>query len=231
MKKTFQFLQGEVLLINKPLHWTSFQLVNKLRWLIKRKLGIKKIKVGHAGTLDPLASGLMIICTGKKTKEISQHQAAEKEYIAKLKLGATTPSYDGETEETYFYPTKHISKELVIGVCDQFIGEIEQLPPIFSAIKVKGKKLYESARKGNKVEIKPRIIRVNELEIINMDLPYIKLRVSCSKGTYIRSLAHDLGKAMNTGAWLCELQRTKIGSETIKNAIDINDFQEMIKSL
>ena len=231
MKKTFQFLEGEVLLINKPLHWTSFQLVNKLRWLIKRKLGIKKVKVGHAGTLDPLASGLMIICTGKKTKEISQHQAAEKEYIATLKLGATTPSYDGETEETYFYPTKHISKELIISVCNRFIGEIEQLPPIFSAIKVKGKKLYESARKGNKVEIKPRIIRINELEIINMDLPHIKLRVSCSKGTYIRSLAHDLGKAMNTGAWLCQLQRTKIGSETIKNAIDINDFQQMIKSL
>ena len=231
MKKTFQFLEGEVLLINKPLHWTSFQLVNKLRWLIKRKLGIKKIKVGHAGTLDPLASGLMIICTGKKTKEISQHQDAEKEYIATLKLGATSPSYDGETEETYFYPTKHISKELVISVCNQFIGEIEQFPPIFSAIKVKGKKLYESARKGNKVKIKPRIIRINELEIIKMDLPYIKLRVSCSKGTYIRSLAHDLGKAMNTGAWLFELQRTKIGSETIKNAIDINDFQQMIKSL
>ena len=231
MKKTFQFLEGEVLLINKPLHWTSFQLVNKLRWLIKRKLGIKKIKVGHAGTLDPLASGLMIICTGKKTKEISQHQAAEKEYIATLKLGATTPSYDGETEETYFYPTKHISKELIISVCNRFIGEIEQLPPIFSAIKVKGKKLYESARKGNKVEIKPRIIRINELEIINMELPYIKLRVSCSKGTYIRSLAHDLGKALSSGAWLYELQRTKIGSETIKNAIDINDFQQMIKSL
>ena len=231
MKKTFQFLEGEVLLINKPLHWTSFQLVNKLRWLIKRKLGIKKIKVGHAGTLDPLASGLMIICTGKKTKEISQHQAAEKEYIATLKLGATTPSYDGETEETYFYPTKHVSKELIISVCNRFVGEIEQAPPIFSAIKVKGKKLYESARKGNKVEIKPRIIRINELEIINMDLPYIKLRISCSKGTYIRSLAHDLGKAMKSGAWLCELQRTKIGSETIKNAIDINDFQQMIKSL
>ena len=195
----------------------------------KKEAWHKKIKVGHAGTLDPLASGLMIICTGKKTKEISQHQAAEKEYIATLKLGATTPSYDGETEETYFYPTKHISKELIISVCNRFIGEIEQLPPIFSAIKVKGKKLYESARKGNKVEIKPRIIRINELEIINMELPYIKLRVSCSKGTYIRSLAHDLGKAMNTGAWLCELQRTKIGSETIKNAIDINDFQQMIK--
>ena len=231
MKKTFQFLEGEVLLINKPLHWTSFQLVNKLRWLIKRKLGIKKIKVGHAGTLDPLATGLMIICTGKKTKEINQYQAAEKEYIATLKLGATTPSYDGETEENYFYPTKHISKELIISVCNRFIGEIEQLPPIFSAIKVKGKKLYESARKGNKVEIKPRIIRINELEIINMDLPYIKLRVSCSKGTYIRSLAHDLGKAMKSGAWLCELQRTKIGFESLKNAIDINDFQHMIKSL
>lgn len=231
MKKTFQFLEGEILLINKPLHWTSFQLVNKLRWLIKRKLGINKIKVGHAGTLDPLASGLMIICTGKKTKEISQYQAAEKEYIATLKLGATTSSYDGETEEAYFYPTKHISKEFIMSVCDQFIGEIEQLPPIFSAIKVKGKKLYESARKGNKVEIKPRIIRISELEVIKMDLPYIKLRVSCSKGTYIRSLAHDLGKAMNTGAWLFELQRTKIGSETIKNAIEINDFQQMIKSL
>ena len=231
MKKTFQFLEGEVLLINKPLHWTSFQLVNKLRWIIKKKLGIKKIKVGHSGTLDPLASGLMIICTGKKTKEISQHQAAEKEYIATLKLGATTPSYDGETEETYFYPTKHISKELIISVCNRFIGEIEQLPPIFSAIKVKGKKLYQSARKGNKVEIKPRIIRINEIEIISMDLPYIKLRVSCSKGTYIRSLANDLGKAMNTGAWLCKLQRTKIGSKALKNAIDINDFQQMIKSL
>tara|TARA_B100001093_G_scaffold49683_1_gene42179 strand:+ start:9777 stop:10472 length:696 start_codon:yes stop_codon:yes gene_type:complete len=231
MKKTFQFLEGEVLLINKPLHWTSFQLVNKLRWLIKRKLGIKKIKVGHAGTLDPLATGLMIICTGKKTKEISQHQAAEKEYIATLKLGATTLSYDGETEENYFYPTKHISKELITKTSARFLGEIEQTPPIFSAIKVKGKKLYESARNGNKVEIKPRIIRINELEIINMDLPYIKLRISCSKGTYIRSLANDLGKAMNTGAWLCELQRTKIGSKTLKNAIEINDFQHMMKSL
>ena len=231
MKKTFQFKEGEVLLINKPLHWTSFQLVNKLRWLIKRKLGIKKIKVGHAGTLDPLATGLMIICTGKKTKEIAQYQAAEKEYIATLKLGAITPSYDGETEENYFYPTKHISTELITKTCARFLGEIEQSPPIFSAIKVKGKKLYESARKGNNVEIKPRIIRINELEIINMDLPYIKLRVSCSKGTYIRSLANDIGKAMNTGAWLCELQRTKIGSNTLKNAIEINDFQHMMKSL
>ena len=229
MKKTFQFKEGEVLLINKPLHWTSFQLVNKLRWLIKRKLGIKKIKVGHAGTLDPLATGLMIICTGKKTKEINQYQAAEKEYIATLKLGATTASYDGETEENYFYPTKHISHELITKTCTRFLGEIEQIPPAFSAIKVKGKKLYESARKGNEVEIKPRKIRINELELMNIDLPYIQLRVSCSKGTYIRSLAYDLGKALNSGAWLYDLKRTKIGSNTLNNALDIQAFQQMMK--
>tara|TARA_B100000945_G_scaffold16426_1_gene12167 strand:+ start:309 stop:998 length:690 start_codon:yes stop_codon:yes gene_type:complete len=229
MKKTYQFKEGEVLLINKPLHWTSFQLVNKLRWLIKRKLGIKKIKVGHAGTLDPLATGLMIICTGKKTKEINQYQAAEKEYIATLKLGATTASYDGETEENYFYPTKHISHELITKTCTRFLGEIEQIPPVFSAIKVKGKKLYESARKGKEVEIKPRKIRINELELMNIDLPYIQLRVSCSKGTYIRSLAYDLGKALNSGAWLYDLKRTKIGSNTLNNALDIQAFQQMMK--
>ena len=229
MKKTFQFLEGEVLLINKPLHWTSFQLVNKLRWLIKRKLGIKKIKVGHAGTLDPLATGLMIICTGKKTKEINQYQSAEKEYLATLKLGATTPSYDGETEENYFYPTKHISHEQITKICARFLGEIEQTPPVFSAIKVKGKKLYESARKGNEVEVKPRKIKINELELMNIDLPYIQLRVSCSKGTYIRSLAYDIGKALNSGAWLCDLKRTKIGLKTLNNALDIQAFQQMMK--
>ena len=229
MKKTFQFKEGEVLLINKPLHWTSFQLVNKLRWLIKRKLGIKKIKVGHAGTLDPLATGLMIICTGKKTKEINQYQAAEKEYIATLKLGATTSSYDGETEENYFYPTKHISHALITKTCNRFLGEIEQTPPVFSAIKVKGKKLYESARKGDEVEIKPRKIRINELELMNIDLPYIQLRVSCSKGTYIRSLAYDIGKALNSGAWIFDLKRTAIGSSYLKNAIDIQAFEQMIK--
>ena len=229
MKKTFQFKEGEVLLINKPLHWTSFQLVNKLRWLIKRKLGIKKIKVGHAGTLDPLATGLMIICTGKKTKEINQYQSAEKEYLATLKLGATTPSYDGETEENYFYPTKHISHEQITKICARFLGEIEQTPPVFSAIKVKGKKLYESARKGNEVEVKPRKIRINELELMNIDLPYIQLRVSCSKGTYIRSLAYDIGKALNSGAWLCDLKRTKIGLKTLNNALDIQAFQQMMK--
>ena len=229
MKKTLQFKEGEVLLINKPLHWSSFQLVNKLRWLIKRKLGIKKIKVGHAGTLDPLATGLMIICTGKKTKEINQYQSAEKEYLATLKLGATTPSYDGETEENYFYPTKHISHEQITKICARFLGEIEQTPPVFSAIKVKGKKLYESARKGNEVEVKPRKIKINELELMNIDLPYIQLRVSCSKGTYIRSLAYDIGKALNSGAWLCDLKRTKIGLKTLNNALDIQAFQQMMK--
>ena len=230
MKKEFQFKEGEVLLINKPIHWTSFQVVNKLRWLIKKQLGVKKIKVGHAGTLDPLATGLMIICTGKKTKEINQYQAAEKEYIATIKLGATTPSYDGETGENYFYVTKHITADLITKTILTFIGDIQQHPPIFSAIKVNGKKLYESARKGKNVEIKPRNICINELEILSIDMPYIQFRVACSKGTYIRSLAHDIGKALNSGAWLCKLQRTKIGEHSLKKAIDIQDFEDMMKS-
>ena len=231
MKKEFQFKEGEVLFINKPIHWTSFQVVNKLRWLIKKQLGIKKIKVGHAGTLDPLATGLMIICTGKKTKEINQYQASEKEYIATIKLGATTPSYDGETTEDYFYATKHINAGLLAKIILTFIGDIQQHPPIFSAIKVKGKKLYESARKGKDVQIKSRNIRINELEILGIEMPYVHFRVSCSKGTYIRSLAHDIGKALNSGAWLCKLQRTKIGEHSLKNAIDIQDFEDMMKSL
>ena len=231
MKKAFQFKEGEVLLINKPIHWTSFQVVNKLRWGIKRQLGVKKIKVGHAGTLDPLATGLMIICTGKKTKEIDKYQAAEKEYIATIKLGATTPSYDGETVENYFYATEHINTDLIIKTIRAFIGDIQQNPPIFSAIKVKGKKLYESARKGKDIETKPRNIRIIKLEILGIEMPYVQFRVSCSKGTYIRSLAHDIGKALNSGAWLCKLKRTKIGEYSLKNAIDIQDFEDMMKSL
>jgi tRNA pseudouridine55 synthase len=230
MEKEFQFKEGEVLLINKPLHWTSFQLVNKVRWLVKRKLQVKKIKVGHAGTLDPLANGLMIICTGKKTKEIDQYQAAEKEYIATIKLGSTTPSYDGETAENYFYATQHINNDLIQKTILTFLGNIQQYPPIFSAIKIGGKKLYESARKGKEVEIKPRNIHIKELEILNIEMPYIQFRVACSKGTYIRSLAHDIGKALNSGAWLCKLQRTKIGDHNLKNAIDIQDFEETMIS-
>ena len=230
MKKDYEFKEGEVLLFNKPLHWTSFQLVNKVRWLIKRQLQVKKIKVGHAGTLDPLATGMMILCTGKKTKEIDLYQAAEKEYIATIKLGATTPSYDGETAENYFFATKHINEELIKKALLNFLGAIEQYPPIFSAIKVGGKKLYESARKGEEVELKPRNISIQEIEVLSINMPYVEFRVSCSKGTYIRSLAFDIGKALNSGAWLCKLQRTKIGEYDLKNAIEIQDFQEMMKS-
>jgi tRNA pseudouridine55 synthase len=230
MKNDYKFQEGEVLLFNKPLHWTSFQLVNKVRWLIKRDLQVKKIKVGHAGTLDPLANGLMILCTGKKTKEIDEYQAAEKEYIATIKLGATTPSYDGETAENCFYGTQHINEDLIKKTILTFLGDIQQYPPIFSAIKVGGKKLYESARKGKEVDIKPRSISIKELEILSIQMPYIQLRVACSKGTYIRSLAYDIGKALNSGAWLSKLERTKIGEYSVKNAIDIQYFEKMMKS-
>ena len=230
MKKDYEFKEGEVLLFNKPLHWTSFQLVNKVRWLVKRQLQVKKIKVGHAGTLDPLATGLMILCTGKKTKEIDQYQAAEKEYIGTLKLGATTPSYDGETAENYFFATQHITEEDIKKTMLTFNGEIQQMPPIFSALKVGGKKMYESARKGQEVAIKPRSIHIKELEILSINMPYITFKVACSKGTYIRSLAFDIGKALNSGAWLCKLQRTKIGEYSIDNAIDITNFEEMMIS-
>ncbi len=230
MKKEFQFKEGEVLQINKPLHWTSFQVVNKLRWLIKRKLKVKKIKVGHAGTLDPLASGLMILCTGKKTKEIHQYQSAHKEYIATIKLGATTPSYDGESAENRFYSTQHINADLITQTLQSFLGDLQQFPPIFSAIKVDGKKLYESARKGKEVEIKPRTISIQDIELLSIEMPYVSFRVACSKGTYIRSLAYDLGKAMHSGAWLTKLQRTKIGAYELKNALDIQDFELLMKS-
>jgi tRNA pseudouridine55 synthase len=230
MKKDYEFKEGEVLLFNKPLHWTSFQLVNKVRWLVKRQLQVKKIKVGHAGTLDPLATGLMILCTGKKTKEIDQYQAAEKEYIGTLKLGATTPSYDGETAENYFFATQHITVEDIKKTMLTFHGEIQQMPPIFSALKVGGKKMYESARKGEEVAIKPRSIHIKELEILSINMPYVTFKVACSKGTYIRSLAFDIGKALNSGAWLCKLQRTKIGEYSIDNAIDITNFEEMMIS-
>lgn len=230
MKKEFQFIEGEVLCINKPLHWTSFQVVNKLRWLIKRKLKVKKIKVGHAGTLDPLASGLMILCTGKKTKEIEMYQSAHKEYIATIKLGASTPSYDGESAENQFYATQHIDMDLIRQTLASFLGESQQYPPIFSAIKIDGKKLYESARKGKDVELRPRSISIQALELLSVEMPYVTFRVACSKGTYIRSLAHDIGKVMNSGAWLTKLQRTKIGDYELKNALDIQDFELLMKS-
>ncbi|MBT7705568.1 MAG: tRNA pseudouridine(55) synthase TruB, partial [Polaribacter sp.] len=193
------YKNGQVLLIDKPLEWTSFQAVNKIRWHIKQRFQIKKIKVGHAGTLDPLASGLLIICTGKQTKEIHVYQGQEKEYTGTFTIGATTPSYDLETEIDNTFPTAHITKELIHDTTKQFLGEIDQKPPIFSAIKKEGKRLYELARKGETAEIKSRKVTIDEFEITNINLPNIDFRVVCSKGTYIRSLAYDFGKALHSG--------------------------------
>lgn len=225
-----QFLEGQVLLIDKPLHWTSFQVVNKLRWEIRKTFNIKKIKVGHAGTLDPLATGLLIICTGKMTKQINTFQAQIKEYTGTIVLGSTTPSYDLETEIDNTFLTAHITKELIQETTKQFIGEIEQLPPIFSAIKKDGKRLYEFARAGESVEIKSRQITINTFEITQIVLPEIDFRVVCSKGTYIRSLAHDFGKALNSGGHLSVLRRTKIGDFNVSEALSVEKFIENLSS-
>ncbi|QNM85459.1 tRNA pseudouridine(55) synthase TruB [Polaribacter pectinis] len=218
------FKNGQVLLIDKPLEWTSFQAVNKLRWHIKQRFKIKKIKVGHAGTLDPLATGLLIICTGKQTKEIHVYQGQEKEYTGTFTIGATTPSYDLETEIDKTFPTEHISEALLKETTKQFIGEIEQKPPIFSAIKKDGKRLYELARKGETTEIKARTVTVKEFEITKIDFPKVDFRIVCSKGTYIRSLAFDFGQALNSGAHLSALRRTKIGNFSVDKATSIDDF-------
>ena len=218
------FKNGQVLLIDKPINWTSFQVVNKLRWHIKQRFAIKKIKVGHAGTLDPLATGLLIICTGKQTKEIHTYQGQIKEYTGTFTVGATTPSYDLETEVNETFPTEHITENLLKETTKQFIGEIQQKPPIFSAIKKDGKRLYELARKGETTEIKSRTVTISELEITNIDLPKVDFRVVCSKGTYIRSLAYDFGKALNSGAHLSKLRRTKIGDFTVEKATSIEAF-------
>ena len=222
------YKKGQVLLIDKPLAWTSFQAVNKIRWHIKQRFKIKKIKVGHAGTLDPLASGLLIICTGKQTKEIHVYQGQVKEYTGSFTIGATTPSYDLETEIDLRFPTAHITNELIYETAQQFLGEIDQKPPIFSAIKKEGKRLYELARKGEATEIKSRKVTIDEFEITNINLPNIDFRVVCSKGTYIRSLAYDFGKALRSGGHLSALRRTKIGAFSVEKAKSIEDF---IKSL
>ena len=214
------FKNGQVLLIDKPLDWTSFQVVNKLRWHIRQKFNIKKIKVGHAGTLDPLATGLLIICTGAFTKKIDEYQGQIKEYTGEITLGATTPSYDMETEVNESFSTEHITNVLINETVKQFIGEIEQVPPMFSALKKDGVRLYDMAREGKSVEIKPRSIVISEFEITDISMPKIKFRVVCSKGTYIRSLAFDFGKALNSGGYLSELRRTKIGTFNVENALD-----------
>ncbi|WP_460220683.1 tRNA pseudouridine(55) synthase TruB [Psychroserpens sp. MEBiC05023] len=218
------FQSGQVLLIDKPLTWTSFQAVNKLRWEIRQAFNIKKIKVGHAGTLDPLATGLLIICTGKMTKQINTFQGQDKEYTGTFVLGSTTPSYDLETEINKTYPTEHISETLIHETTTQFIGDIEQFPPVFSALKKDGKRLYEYARAGENVEITPRTVHISEFEITNINNLHIDFRVVCSKGTYIRSLAHDFGKALNSGAHLSVLRRTKIGDFDVNDAIAPEEF-------
>ena len=224
MQTEEDFKNGQVLLIDKPLTWTSFQAVNKLRWSIRQAFSIKKIKVGHAGTLDPLATGLLVICTGKMTKEIHIFQGQEKEYTGTFVIGGTTPSFDLETEVNETFPTDHITEELIQSAIPQFIGKIEQYPPVFSAIKKDGKRLYEFARAGEEVEIKPRQVEITEFEITEINGLELKFRVVCSKGTYIRSLANDFGKALNSGGHLSELRRTRIGDFKIEDALTPEDF-------
>ncbi|AQS94761.1 MULTISPECIES: tRNA pseudouridine(55) synthase TruB [Polaribacter] len=223
------YKNGQVLLIDKPLTWTSFQVVNKLRWEIRQRFNIKKIKVGHAGTLDPLATGLLIICTGKQTKQIDTYQGQIKEYTGTFTIGATTPSYDLETEIDKTFSTAHITEDLLHETTKQFVGEIQQKPPIFSAIKKDGKRLYELARKGETTEIKARTVTVSEFEITKVNLPEVEFRIVCSKGTYIRSLAFDYGKALNSGAHLSVLRRTKIGDFSVDNALSVESFIENLK--
>ena len=225
-----EFTEGQILCIDKPLHWSSFQAVNKIKWALKKHLGLKKIKVGHAGTLDPLASGLLIVCTGKFTKRIMELQGMEKEYTGTFYIGSTTPSYDLETEINATFPTEHITEGLIHETVKQFLGEIDQKPPVFSAIKKDGKRLYEHARKGEEVEIASRKTTIHEFEITRIALPEIDFRVVCSKGTYIRSLAHDFGLAMHSGAHLTALRRTKIGKFSVEGAISPETFEDGLKN-
>ena len=224
MKSAEDYLEGQVILIDKPLEWTSFQVVNKLRWHIRKAFGIKKIKVGHAGTLDPLAKGLLVICTGKMTKKIDGFQGQKKTYTGTIVLGSTTPSFDLETEVDAKYPTAHITNEMIHRTTKNFIGEIDQYPPVFSALKKNGKRLYEYARAGKKVDINPRKVVIDYFKILSIEGVQINFIVSCSKGTYIRSLANDFGKALNSGAHLGALRRTQIGDFDIKNSMSIEQF-------
>lgn len=221
------YLEGQILLIDKPLKWSSFQAVNKLKYILKRKYNLpKKFKIGHAGTLDPLATGLLIVCTGKFTKRITDIQAQTKEYTGTITVGATTSSYDLETEVDATFPTEHITAGLIRTTIQQFLGEIDQKPPVFSAIKKDGKRLYEHARAGEEIEIAFRKTTIHEFEITRIDLPEIDFRVKCSKGTYIRSLAFDFGKALNSGAYLSVLRRTKIGDFSVENGITPEEFEK-----
>ena len=219
------FKEGEVLYFNKPLGWTSFKVVGHVRYHICRRMGVKKLKVGHAGTLDPLATGVLIVCTGKATKRIEEFQYHTKEYVATIRLGATTPSYDLEHEIDATYPTEHITREAVEQVLQKFVGEIQQIPPAFSACMVNGKRAYDLARKGEDVELKPKLLVI---ELLECNLPDIKVRVVCSKGTYIRALARDIGLALESGAHLIALERTRVGNVRVEECLDPRTFKEWI---
>ena len=224
------FLDGQILLINKPLGWTSFDVVKKIKNLIRTKYSLKKLKVGHAGTLDPLASGLLIVCTGKFTKRISELQGQAKIYTGDITLGGTTPSYDLETEIDTKFETNHISENLIKETTAQFIGEIEQKPPIFSALKRGGERLYEKARRGESFEIEARKVSVHSFDITAIEMPKVGFEIKCGKGTYIRSIAHDFGAALNSGAHLSELCRTAIGDHQLTDALEVSDFEKQLNS-
>ena len=229
--KSSHFVSGTLLLIDKPLEWTSFDVVKKVRNLIKKKLQIKKIKVGHSGTLDPLATGLLIVCTGEFTKRIEEIQGQEKTYTGQFTLGATTPSFDRETKVNHTFNTAHITKQLLEETTKQFVGEITQIPPIFSALKKDGKRLYDFARENEEVEIKERKVMVHSFEITDINFPEVNFKISCAKGTYIRSIANDFGRALNSGAYLSKLCRTKIGKYNLKDAFSLNEVEEKMKLL
>jgi tRNA pseudouridine55 synthase len=222
------FQSGAILSFDKPLDWTSFDVVNKVRWMICKKLKVKKLKVGHTGTLDPKATGLVIVCTGKTTKTIETLQLEEKEYVATLKLGATTPSFDLETEEDKIFAIYHVTLEMIEQKLKGFIGEIDQIPPIFSAIKVNGKRAFDFARGGKELELDARKIMIKEIEILKFEMPHLILRITCGKGTYIRSLARDLGESLDCGAYLTSLRRTRIGSNLVENAWSIENFEKSL---
>lgn len=227
---TYDFTSGEVLLVNKPLDWTSFDVVNKLRYTIKHRIGVKKIKVGHAGTLDPLADGVLIVCTGKKTKTIESLMGLEKEYSGIIRLGGTTPSYDLETEINQTFSTEHISEEAINEMAQSMVGEQDQYPPIFSAKKIQGNKAYELARKGKDVKLKPKRIQISKFEITKIDGNDVHFLISCSKGTYIRSIAHDFGKALESGGHLAALRRERIGDFVLSDCKTVEEWMSIIKT-
>ena len=224
------FVEGEILAFDKPYKWTSFDVVGKARWLLCHQLGLKKLKVGHTGTLDPLATGVVIVCTGRKTKLIDKLQYDTKEYVATLQLGATTPSFDLEKPIDQTYPTAHITRQLIDEVIPTFLGEQWQVPPMFSAVKVDGKRAYELARKGEEVELKPKLLVIDEIEVMSFDPTTMQLviRVVCSKGTYIRALARDIGQKLNSGAHLIALRRTRVGDRRIEDSLSIEQFEELL---